>query len=147
MQKLDKTLKAHSINFDESKCVFNVFTKKVLNPKLAEEFLAYETIGIELLEIFIKERFEGEKLIWDPIMKRKLPTFRSSQIACTVITLHTMCTQMGFCVIENLCTVLLIPLCKNNLNLPISHTDHYALRKKNNHYHSVFNFYHSSLES
>ena len=116
MQKLDKTLKAHSINFDESKCVFNVFTKKVLIPKLAEEFLAYETIGIELLEIFIKERFEGEKLIWDPITKRKLPTFRSSQIA---ITVHTMCTQMGFCVIENLCTVLLIPL-----------TDHYALRKK-----------------
>ena len=76
MQKLDKTFKAHSINFDESKCVFNVFTKKVLNPKLAEEFLAYETIGIELLEIFIKERFEGEKLIWDPITKRKLPTFR-----------------------------------------------------------------------
>ena len=29
---------------------------------------------------------------------------------------------------ENSCTVL-IPLCKNNLNLPISHTDHYALRK------------------
>ena len=30
---------------------------------------------------------------------------------------------------KNLCT-LLIPLCKNNLSLPISYTDHYALRKK-----------------
>ena len=26
------------------------------------------------------------------------------------------------------CT-LLIPLCKNNLNMPIPHTNHYALRK------------------
>ena len=30
---------------------------------------------------------------------------------------------------ENSCTVL-IPLCKNNLNMQISHIDHYALRKR-----------------
>ena len=29
---------------------------------------------------------------------------------------------------KNLCTVL-VPLCENNLNLPISHTDHYTLRE------------------
>lgn len=30
---------------------------------------------------------------------------------------------------KNLCTVL-IPLCKNSLNLPISHTDYYPLIKQ-----------------
>ena len=52
--------------------------KTVLNPKLAEEFLAHETVGKEFLENFIKERFEGGKSIWDPITKRKLPTFGSN---------------------------------------------------------------------
>ena len=41
---------------------------------------------------------------------------------------HVTCTQTVLRVHENSCTVL-IPLCKNNLNLPISHKDHYALRK------------------
>ena len=50
MQKLDENFKTQNVNFDESECVFNVIAKKVLNPKLAEEFLAHETIGKELLE-------------------------------------------------------------------------------------------------
>ena len=50
------------------------------------------------------------------------------QIACTVTTVHITCMQTMLCIHKNLCTVL-IPLCKNNLNLPIFHTDHYALRK------------------
>ena len=41
---------------------------------------------------------------------------RSSQIACTVSTVHVMYMQATLCVHKNLCTVL-IPLCKNNLNL------------------------------
>ena len=44
VQKLDETFKTQNLNFDESEYVFNVITKKVLNPKLAEEFLAHETI-------------------------------------------------------------------------------------------------------
>ena len=36
-------------SFDESECVLDVVTKKVLNPKLTEEFLAHETTGKELL--------------------------------------------------------------------------------------------------
>ena len=84
MQKLDETFKTQNVNFDESECVFNVITKKVLNPKLAEEFLAHETIGKELLENFTKERFEGEKSIWGPITKRKLPTFGSNVKTVTV---------------------------------------------------------------
>ena len=64
--------------------VFNVITKKVLNPKLAEEFPAHETIGKELLENFTKERFEEEKSIRDPITKRKLPTFGRNVKTATV---------------------------------------------------------------
>ena len=63
---------------------------------------------------------------------------RPSQIACTVTTVQVTCMQMALHAHENLCTVL-IPLHKNDLNLPISHMDH-----KNNHYHSIFNFQHSS---
>ena len=58
MQKLDEPFKTHNANFDESDSVFNDVTKKLLHPKLAEEFLTHETIGKELLENFIKERFE-----------------------------------------------------------------------------------------
>ena len=54
---------------------------------------------------------------------------RSSQSACTVKSMHVACTQKAFCVHENSCTVL-IPLCKNNLNLLISYTDHYYCFKK-----------------
>ena len=54
---------------------------------------------------------------------------RPSKIACMVKTVHITFTQTGLHLIENFCMVL-IPLCKNNLNLSISHTDHYyALRK------------------
>ena len=84
VQKLDETFKTQDVNFDESECVFDVITKKVLTPKLAEEFLGHETIGKELLENFTKERFEGEKSIWGPITKRKLPTFGSNVKTVTV---------------------------------------------------------------
>ena len=84
MQKLDETFKTQNVNSDESEFVFNVITKKVLNPKLAKEFLALETIGKELLGNFTKERFEEEKSIWDPITKRKLPTFARNVKTATV---------------------------------------------------------------
>ena len=72
---------------------------------------------------------------------------KPSQIVCIATTVHVMCMQAALCVHKNLCMVL-IPLCKNNLNLPISHTVHKVFQEnKNNHYHSVFNFQHSSLES
>ena len=49
--------------------------------------------------------------------------YRPSQIACTVTTVHITCTQRALRVHENVFTVL-ITLCKNNLNLPISLKDH-----------------------
>ena len=45
---------------------------------------------------------------------------RSSQIACTLTTVHIAFTQTALRVPENLCMVL-IPLCKNNLNLHLPH--------------------------
>ena len=77
-------LSGQNVSFDESECVFHVATKKLLNPKLAEEFLSHETTGNELLEHFLKETFEEEKLIWNPITKSKLPTFESNVITVTV---------------------------------------------------------------
>ena len=70
MQKLDETFKPQNVNFGKSQCVFDVLTKKVLNPKLAEEFLAHETTGKRLFQNLIKERFEGEKSIWEPVTKK-----------------------------------------------------------------------------
>ena len=55
-------------------------------------------------------------------------TVRPSQIACKVTTVHVTCMQTVLCTHKNLCTVL-IALCKNNLTMSLSHTDHYALRK------------------
>ena len=54
--------------------------------------------------------------------------YRPSQIGYTVTTVHVMCMQKTLRINKNLCMVL-VPLYKNNLNLAISHTDHYALRK------------------
>ena len=52
-QKLNETFETQNVHFDESECVFDVVTKKVLNSKLAEEFLAHETTGNKLLKNFI----------------------------------------------------------------------------------------------
>ena len=54
---------------------------------------------------------------------------RPSQNACTITTMHVTCTQTALRRHEKSCTVV-IPLFKNNLNLPVSHADHYyAIRK------------------
>ena len=48
---------------------------------------------------------------------------RPSLIACRITCMQTLLR-----VHENFCTIL-IPLCKNNLNLRVSHKDHYTFRK------------------
>ena len=84
LQKLGETFKPQNVNFDESECVFDLVIKKVLNPKLAEEFLAHETTGKELFENFIKERLEGEKSIWGPITKKQTTSFGSNVKIVTI---------------------------------------------------------------
>ena len=73
LQKLGETFKPQNVNFDKSECVFDLVIKKVLNPKLADEFLAHETTGKELFENFIKERLEGKNRYGDLLPKSKLP--------------------------------------------------------------------------
>ena len=46
----------------------------------------------------------------------------------TFTNAHVTCTQVALRVHKNSCAVL-IPLYINSLNLPISHKEHYALRK------------------
>ena len=53
---------------------------------------------------------------------------RPSQIVCIIMTTHAMCMQTALHIHKNLGTVL-IPTCKNNLNLQISHTEKCDLRK------------------
>ena len=43
---------------------------------------------------------------------------KPSQIVCMVASVHVTCTQMALHMQKNVC-MLLIPLCKNNLNLPM----------------------------
>ena len=54
---------------------------------------------------------------WTQIVLR-LSTTWPLQILCTVTTIRVISTQIAFHVHKNLCT-LFIPLCKNNLNLPM----------------------------
>ena len=54
---------------------------------------------------------------------------RPSQIACTFTTMHKTCMQTALHVHGNLC-MLLIRLCKNNLNLPSSHAEHHAKKEE-----------------
>ena len=82
--KLSTVFHAHSTNFDETECVYNTVTKKVLDFKFAEPFLAHEEEGDKLLQKYIRERLEGDKSIWDTMAKRKLPTFVSNVKSVTV---------------------------------------------------------------
>ena len=60
--------------------------------------------------------------------KKPLLISRPSQIACMFTTVYVTCMSKVLRVHEKSCTVLIL-LWKNNLNLPISHSDHYALRE------------------
>ena len=38
-------------------------------------FLKHDEVGKEMFDTFKLERLQGEKSVWDPVVKRKLPTF------------------------------------------------------------------------
>ena len=50
-------------------------TKAVLEEKLAHQFLQVHEEGDRLMKSFVQERFAGSVSIWEPISRRKLPTF------------------------------------------------------------------------
>ena len=76
--------------------------------------------------LYIKDMF---MINYHNIKVANMAIIRPSQIACTITTMHLTCTQTALRGHEKSCTVV-IPLFKNNLNLPVSHADHYyAIRK------------------
>ena len=74
--KLEAVFSDHNINFKSTDSVFNVITKKVLDPNLAKVFLDCEAIGETLYNNFVDERFFGEVSVWEPLKKSKIPTFK-----------------------------------------------------------------------
>ena len=74
-EKLNTVFANHNIDFTSTTDVYNDITKKVLPKDQADMFLAHDEVGSELFNLFRAERLYGEKSIWDPIVKRKLPTF------------------------------------------------------------------------
>ena len=73
--KLEAVFPDHNINFKSTDSVFNVITKKVLDPNLANVFLDCEAIGEALYNNFVDDRLFGVS-VWEPLEKRKIPTFK-----------------------------------------------------------------------
>ena len=84
LKKLGAVFRQHSVNFDESSCLFNVLTKKVMEPSLAQRFLSHDEEGEQLLDQFIENRFIGDIPIDATMRKNKLPTFTSNSKTITV---------------------------------------------------------------
>ena len=58
--KLGAVFSDHNINFESTDSVFNVITKKVLDPNLAKIFLDCQAIGEALYNNFVDERSFGD---------------------------------------------------------------------------------------
>ena len=84
--KLEAVFSDHNINFKSTDSIFNVITKKVLDPNLANVFLDCEAIGEALYNNFVDERLFGEVSIWEPLKKRKIPTFKMHVKSCNIKT-------------------------------------------------------------
>ena len=74
----------HKVNFDNDHNVYNILTKAILPEKSADQFLKIEEEGEKLLNDFINERLCGTKSIWEPIKRRKLPTFKENYVTSKV---------------------------------------------------------------
>ena len=64
----------HNRNFEESDCVYNTATKKILAEKFEKVFLNHEQESEKCLQEFT----EGNIFIWKPLKKTKLPTFNAN---------------------------------------------------------------------
>ena len=121
----------NKINRTHEKSIRVVYNdKKVTFKELLDKDKAV-SIDTRNLEILVTDRFSVKIGELPSIMHEVFlidNSNRPSKIACTVTNVHVTCTQTALRVQGNSCT-LLIPLCKNNLNLLMSHTDHYDLRK------------------
>ena len=75
VSKLITVYENHEVDFSNTDDVFNIVTKVVLPPSKASIFLAHDYIGEELYIKFKEERLQGDRSVWDPMKKRKMPTF------------------------------------------------------------------------
>ena len=74
-EKLRTVSANHDVNFTSNRDVYNVIAKKVLPKDQADVFLAHDEVGSEFFNLFRAESLYGEKSVWHPMVKRKLPTF------------------------------------------------------------------------
>ena len=84
--KLEAVFSDHNINFKSTDSVFNVITKKVLDPNLVKVFLDCEAIDEVLYNNFVAERLFGEVSDWEPLKKRKIPAFKMHVKSCNIKT-------------------------------------------------------------
>ena len=77
-ESLKTTMEKFDLSFEETTCVFNVVTKKVLSPEATTQMLNHEEEGKKLLEEFTTKRLEGNLSVWDKMKKRKLLTFKTT---------------------------------------------------------------------
>ena len=74
-EKLNTVFADHDVDFTSTTDVYNIITEKVLPKDQADTFLAHDEVRSESFNLFKGECLYGEKSIWDPMVKRKLPTF------------------------------------------------------------------------
>lgn len=77
VEKIVNAMESFDVSFSPSEYLTNVVTKAVLPKKTSEEFLKHEQIGKARYDTFIKDRIRGEHLIWEPMKKTNLQTFKS----------------------------------------------------------------------
>ena len=73
VEKLTTVFDNHNTNFEESDCVHNTVTKKILPKKFVNVFLNHDKEGEDCLKEFINDRIQSSISIWKPLKKTKLP--------------------------------------------------------------------------
>ena len=72
VEKLTTVFDNHNTNFEESDCVHNTVTKKILPKKFVNVFLNHDKEGEDCLKEFINDRIQSSISIWKPLKKTKL---------------------------------------------------------------------------
>ena len=80
IEQLTTTIKRFSNPFtEESDDLLNLVTKVVVADKVKKDLCGQSEIGRKMLETFVKERIQSDKVnIWSTMKKRKLLTWRSN---------------------------------------------------------------------
>ena len=97
VKQLLDVFETHIVTFDADENVYNLITKAVLEKSLAAQFLRVHIERERLLNDYVSERLLGSVSIWEPLKKRKLPTFRDNaktakvQLGDRKITLKEEC--------------------------------------------------------